>query len=145
MIGQNILHYRVIEKLGKGGMGVVYKAEDTKLKRPVALKFLAAHLLNNEEEKERFTREAQAAAALDHPNICTVHEIDEALGRTFIAMAFLEGQTLEKKIAASPLAFPEVIDIGVQIARGLEAAHRKKIYHRDIKPSNVMVLEDGSQ
>ena len=118
MDGQTISHYKVTAKLGEGGMGVVYKAEDAKLKRSVALKFLAAHLLGNDEEKERFTREAQAAAALDHPNICTVHEIDEADGRIFIAMAFLEGQTLDKKIAAGPLGFPEVIDIGVQIASG---------------------------
>ena len=126
-------------------MGVVYKAEDTKLERTVALKFLASHLMANEEAAKRFTREAKAAAALDHPNICTVYEIDEADDRTFIAMAHLEGETLDKKIAAGPLPLDDALDIAVQIARGLEAAHRKSIFHRDIKPSNVMLLGQGSE
>ena len=104
MIGQTISHYKITEQLGEGGMGVVYKAEDTKLERTVALKFLASHLMANEEAAKRFTREAKAAAALDHPNICTVYEIDEADDRTFIAMAHLEGETLDKKIAAGPQA-----------------------------------------
>ena len=145
MIGQTISHYKITEQLGEGGMGVVYKAEDTKLERTVALKFLASHLMANEEAAKRFTREAKAAAALDHPNICTVYEIDEADDRTFIAMAHLEGETLDKKIAAGPLSLDDALDIAVQIARGLEAAHRKSIFHRDIKPSNVMLLGQGSE
>ena len=145
MIGRTISHYEITEKLGEGGMGVVYKAEDTKLKRAVALKFLSAHLLSNDEAKTRFFREAQAAAALDHPNICTVYEIDEVEGQTFIAMAHLDGETLDHKITAGPLPFDDVFDIAIQIARGLEAAHRKSIFHRDIKPANVMLLEEGSE
>ena len=141
MIGQTISHYKITEKLGEGGMGVVYKAEDTKLKRPVALKFLAPHLLRDEEGRKRFLREAQAAAALDHPNICTVYEIDEADGRTFIVMAFLEGRTLSKKITDGPLKLPEAISIAIQMAEGLEAAHEKGITHRDIKPDNVMLMK----
>ena len=144
MIGRTISHYEITEKLGEGGMGVVYKAEDTKLKRAVALKFLSAHLLSNEEAKTRFFREAQAAAALDHPNICTVYEIDEVEGHTFIAMAHLDGETLDHKITAGPLPFDDVFDIAIQIARGLEAAHRKSIFHRDIKPANIMLVDQGS-
>ena len=122
-------------------MGVVYKAEDTKLDRPVALKFLAPHLLRDEEGRKRFEREAKAAAKLDHPNICTVYEIDEADGRTFIAMAFLEGRTLSKKIADGPLKLSEALSIAIQMADGLEAAHEKGIVHRDIKPDNVMLMK----
>ena len=120
-------------------MGVVYKAEDTKLGRTVALKFLAAHLLQDEESRARFIREAKAAAALDHPNICTVHEIDEADGHTFIAMAFIEGETVQQKIEAGPLKIDESLDIAIQVARGLAAAHNKGIVHRDIKSANVMI------
>ena len=126
-------------------MGVVYKAEDTNLKRPVALKFLAAHLLGDEEVKARFRREAEATAALNHPNVCTVHEIAEANGKTFIAMAFLEGEPLEKKIEAGPLKLKDALDIAIQTARGLEAAHEKKIVHRDIKPANLMITGAGSK
>ena len=143
MIGQTISHYKITEKLGEGGMGVVYKAEDTNLKRPVALKFLAAHLLGDEEIKARFRREAEAAAALNHPNICTVHEIAEANGKTFIAMAFIEGEPLEKKIEAGPLKLKDALDIAIQSAKGLQAAHGKNIVHRDIKPANLMIGEDG--
>jgi len=120
-------------------MGIVYKAEDTQLDRPVALKFLAAHLLNDEEAKARFLREAKAAAGLDHPNICTVHEIGEAQGKTYLSMAFLEGEPLEARIERGPLPLKEALDIGRQIADGLEAAHEKGVVHRDIKPANVMV------
>ena len=140
MIGQTISHYHITDKLGEGGMGVVYKATDTKLDRPVALKFLAPHLLRDEEGRKRFEREAKAAASLDHPNICTVHEIDEADGRTFIVMAFLEGRPLSEKIAAGPLKLPEALSTAIQIAEGLEAAHEKGIVHRDIKPDNVMLM-----
>ena len=124
-------------------MGVVYKAEDTTLERTVALKFLAQHLLNDEEAKERFLREAKAAAALDHPNICTVYEINEVDGKTFIAMAFLEGESLEDRIAQGPLSLKDALEIARQAADGLEAAHEKGIFHRDIKHANIMVDSKG--
>ena len=143
MTGQTISHYRIGVKLGEGGMGVVYKAEDTKLERAVALKFLSPLLVQDAEVRKRFEREAKAAAALSHPNVCTVHEIDEANGRMFIAMEFVEGDSLDKKIEPGPLKLEEALGIAGQIAKGLEAAHKKKIYHRDIKPQNVMVGEDG--
>ncbi len=143
VIGRTISHYRITEKLGEGGMGVVYKAEDTKLKRPVALKFLRADLLEDDEHKERFLREAQAAAALDHSNICTVYEIDEADGQTFLSMAYLEGETVKEKIKARPLKLEDALDIAIQAAQGLEAAHEKGIVHRDIKSANLMVAPRG--
>ena len=143
MVGQTISHYEITEKLGEGGMGVVYKALDTKLNRPVALKFLRSEAVEDAEAKARFLREAQTAAALDHPNICTVHEIDEAEGQTFLVMAFVEGQTVKDKIAERPLKLDEVIDIASQTAEGLKAAHKKGVVHRDIKPANVMVNERG--
>jgi serine/threonine protein kinase len=143
MIGQKISHYRIVEKLGEGGMGVVYKAEDLKLGRAVALKFLPSHLLESEEHKARFLHEARAAALLDHPNICTVYEIDEVDGQNFLAMACLEGQTLKQKIAARPLPLPEALDIAMQIGQGLQTAHEKGIVHRDIKPANIMITPQG--
>jgi serine/threonine protein kinase len=133
--------YKIIKELGRGGMGVVYKAEDTKLKRTVALKFLPPELTHISEVKERFMREAQAAAALDHPNICTVHEFDEAEEKTFISMAYVEGQSLKKKIESGPLEIDEALRIATQVAEGLQEAHKKGVVHRDIKSSNIMVTE----
>ena len=124
-------------------MGVVYKAEDSKLERTVALKFLSPHLLGNEDVRKRFAREAKAAAALDHSNVCTVYEIDEADGKTFIAMALVEGESLDQKIARGPLKLEEALRIGQQIATGLEAAHKRGVVHRDVKPENVIVGDDG--
>jgi len=135
--------YRILGVLGQGGMGIVYQAEDTKLKRTVALKFLPAELSRYPEAKERFIREAQAAAVLDHPNICTVHEAEEAEGVTYIAMAYVEGQSLREKIAKKPMDIDQAVDIALQAAEGLEAAHRRGIVHRDIKSANIMVREDG--
>ncbi|MCI0696812.1 protein kinase [candidate division KSB1 bacterium] len=144
MIGQIISHYKIVEKLGGGGMGVVYKAEDIKLKRPVALKFLPFDLTRDEEAKERFVHEAQAASALDHPNICNIHEIDETEdGQIFICMAYYEGETLKKKVASGQLPVTSTIDIAMQIAQGLARAHEAGITHRDIKPANVMVTNRG--
>ena len=139
MIGQNISHYRIVEKLGEGGMGVVYKAEDLHLGRTVALKFLAPHLIANPDGRQRFLREAQAAAALDHPNICTVHEIGEVEGQTFMVMAFVDGSTLSQKIKQRPLPLDEALAIAIQAGGGLQAAHDKGIVHRDIKSANLMV------
>ncbi len=116
MVGRTISHYKVLSEVGRGGMGVVYKAEDTRLKRPVALKFLRPDVLEDDEHKKRFLREAQAAAALDHPNICTVYEIDEADGQTFLSMAYLEGETVKEKIKARPLKLEEALDIAIQTA-----------------------------
>ena len=143
MIGQTISHYEITGKLGEGGMGVVYKAEDTKLERTVALKFLAAHLLKDEEARKRFHREAKAAASLHHANVCPVYEIAEAEGRTFISMAFIEGESLDKRIEQGPLKIAGALDIAQQIAKGLEAAHEKKVVHRDVKPGNVIVDGKG--
>ena len=142
MIGKTISHYRILEKLGEGGMGVVYKAEDTKLKRIVALKFLSVEALSVE-DKSRFLREAQAAAALNHPNICTVYTIDEVNGEMFIAMEYLEGQNLREKIETGPLKIAEAIKLATQIADGLQAAHEKGITHRDIKSANIMITDKG--
>jgi TolB-like protein/tRNA A-37 threonylcarbamoyl transferase component Bud32/Flp pilus assembly protein TadD len=144
MIGKTISHYKILEKLGEGGMGVVYKAEDLKLKRTVALKFLPPELTRDPEAKERFIQEAQAASALDHPNICNIHEIDETEdGQMFIVMACYEGETLKKKVASGQLSVDSVIDIAIQIAQGLAKAHEHGIIHRDIKPANVMITNDG--
>jgi serine/threonine-protein kinase len=143
MIGKTISHYKILEKIGRGGMGEVYKAEDTKLKRTVALKFINPQTLENEEIKERFVREAQAAAALDHPNICTIFEIDEADGQTFISMAYIGGQSLMEKTSQALLKVDEVQDIAMQVANGLQEAHEKGITHRDIKGANIMISEKG--
>jgi serine/threonine protein kinase/dienelactone hydrolase len=135
--------YKILEILGRGGMGVVYKAEDTKLKRNVALKFLPPELIQNEEARERFVLEARSAAALSHPNICTIHEIDEEGERSFIAMEYVEGHTLREKIDKSPLELERALEMAIQVAGGLEEAHKKGIIHRDIKSSNIMVTEKG--
>ena len=143
MIGKTLSHYRLLEKVGEGGMGVVYRAEDTKLRRTVALKFLQPELTRDPEARERFLREARAAAVLDHPHICTVHEIDEADGQVFIAMAFVEGQSLKQRIAGARLSADEVARIAGEVAEGLKAAHDRGIVHRDIKPANIMLGPTG--
>jgi len=143
MIGKTILHYRILEKIGAGGMGVVYKAEDTKLKRMVALKFLPAQFTGDPQARTRFVQEAQAAAALDHPNICTIYEINEAEGQTFIAMAYIKGQSLKDRILSGPLDVPEAVNIAIQVAEGLKSAHGRGIIHRDIKPGNIMLTGEG--
>jgi serine/threonine protein kinase len=144
MIGQSVSHYKILENLGGGGMGVVYKAEDTRLKRTVALKFLPPSLTTDPETKERFIHEAQAASVLQHNNLCVVHDIDETNdGQMFISMEYLEGETLKKKIERGPLKIEEAIEFAIQVAQGLAKAHEHGIVHRDIKPANIMVTSDG--
>jgi serine/threonine protein kinase len=146
MIGKTILHYKILEQVGEGGMGVVYKAEDTKLKRDVAIKFLPRQISANGEERERFKIEAQAAAALNHPNIATIYAIEEANDEMFIVMENIEGQELKNIVGAyhdTPIPIKDIINYATQIAEGLQAAHEKGIIHRDIKSSNIMITPKG--
>ena len=141
MVGKTILHYRILKEIGKGGMGVVYKAEDTKLHRTVAIKALSAELVGDEKARARFLREARAASAIDHPNICTVYEVNEAEDVLFFVMQYIEGKTLKKFIGGRPLPLDQSLEFSLEITDALAEAHRRNVIHRDIKSSNIMLNE----
>ena len=144
MINKTIGHYRILRQLGSGGMGVVYEAEDNKLGRHVALKFLQESGRTDRAAMERFLREARSASALNHPGICTIYAIEEADGRTYIAMELLEGESLDKALGRGPMTISRTIEIGIEVADALDAAHKKNIVHRDIKPANIFLIQRGT-